>query len=139
MDNDGLIVISCILSSLFFIVCIHNWSYPNAPYKHFFNTKIYLLSLVGSALLGAIAYHWLSGAFVSRLLFEPTIFLMLFKLADWLSLKVNKRHIILMYLSRSEFYAPQPGENIIDFIRFRNFNWQFCLMFSVACNIITYK
>jgi hypothetical protein len=116
MDKDTLLIISCFLPSGCFIIYIHNWSYPNAPYKHFFNIKIYLLCLVGSALFGAIAYNWLADFSVSRLLFEPLIFLILFKLADWISLKINKRHIFLMFLSDYSDKSLQLGENFIDII-----------------------
>jgi len=116
MNDNGFLIISPILLCLCFIISIHNWSYPNAPYKHFFNYKVYLLSLVGSALLGAVAYHWLRDTYGSRLLFEPLIFLILFKLADWISLKINKRHIFLMFLSDHGDKSLQAGENVVDLI-----------------------
>ena len=101
---------------LIFIGLIHNWSYPNAPYKHFFNLRVYTLCLVGSAVFAVVSYHWLNQIFGARLLFEPLIFLILFKLADWLSLKINKRHIYLMLLRNYEQPHLQPGENIVDFL-----------------------
>jgi hypothetical protein len=116
MDDNGSLLICYFLPSLCFIMYIHNWSYPNAPYKHFFNTKIYLLCLVGATLLGIIAHHWLAYASGSRLLFEPPIFLILFKLADWISLKINKRHLFLMFLGNYGPKSLQLGENIIDYI-----------------------
>lgn len=67
-------------------------------YKKLFNPKVYYLALFGSVLLliKPLLDLYLLKQFTLIALYIPFFYLLLFKIINWFSLRINKRNIIIL-------------------------------------------
>lgn len=67
-------------------------------YTKLFNPKVYYLTLLASVLLliKPVLDLYLFGQFTLPILAIPFFYLLLFKIINWLSLRINKRNIIIV-------------------------------------------
>ena len=104
-----------ILMGFGYIVVLHGIPFSLNPKKHPYNqlfSNLYLLHLlwaIGCATLGLIRINEEPTA---SMLFAPLIYLVLFKAANFLSLLLNKRNLIIC----SKFDYKVPEHNWIDSI-----------------------
>jgi hypothetical protein len=102
-----------------YIIYLHNWvpakqAYP--AYKKLYDLKIYLLHLTCAIALAFLNYFRFNQIIGNAFLYGPMFFLFFYKIVDWLSLFVNKRHIMLIKLDGKHSRKIEPGQNLVDFI-----------------------